>query len=122
MAYVSEIKDNAIVLDYPESGEFINVNKLADQLVDFLEYLTKPDIIVLKHDKKALKEKLETKFPKFVQNNFGIYDKIVGCEDISLLFDMLEGILQVQSGSRSKEDIEKLIGNKLNKKFVHTKS
>lgn len=122
MAYIKEIKDDKVVLDFQETGEFINVDKLVTDILELLEFMSMPEILILKNNKNLLKEKIENRFPKFVQNNFGIYDKIVSCEDISLLFEMIEGIIAIQSGKKTRDEIEQHIGNKLNKKYVHTKN
>jgi len=96
-----------------------DINILADQVINILEYATTDEMKYLREsDNDNYKIHMEKQFPKFSDKFYAMFQKIISGEDIGPLFFMLDKLQRVKAGKLSIEDAEKDVGMSLYNSFV----
>lgn len=98
-----------------------DVDEMLSAIESVLEYMCTDEMIQLKSDNMVdFSLHMEEKFPVLAEKHFSMFQLILGGEDLTYLFNMLEKIDRVNKGQSTMDDIEKELGSQLQEDFVKT--
>ncbi len=102
-----------------ETPNMCNVPTMLDNIADVLEYMCEDEVQELKKkDNAEYTAHMEAKFPKFSDEYFSVFQKIITGDDLTPMFGMLSMIERIQNDEVSFDDGEKMVGEQLANQYV----
>ena len=99
--------------------DVIKIKEIVTMIKNFMEIPELRDLKV--SDYELYKEKMSNYFPVFSSNYVSLFNLIIGGSEISILDNMLDQILDIESGYLSKDKAEQSLGDLLADKFLYKK-
>ena len=97
----------------------VDPDVVADNVLALLRYMQDDKLMKLKRQNYALYEKhLEQAFPKFSEDFYFIFKKVISGEDITPLYGMLQQIKLIKENKKSFEKAEDTVVKGLCDKYV----
>lgn len=112
-------QDNVLKLEENKEINIPDIDKLSTGIIRILEYMTRDDMRELRKVNMVEYEKrLESTFPTFVDNFYGIFKMLVSGQSIANLIAMLRSLNKVKKNDIKFEEARDQISNIVNKQFV----
>jgi hypothetical protein len=97
-----------------------DIPTLINTILEIMEFVTSDTMLKLKkEDNKEFILEAFKKFPTFSDRYYGLFQKILAGDDISMAVHMLANLQKVKDGKVTMDKAEEMIGNKLEKTFIH---
>ena len=103
-----------------------DLTKLTKEIIDFLDYVNKPDMLKMQDDEpRAFELHLESKFENFVENYYSTFKMLLDKKDRSKnvlkLMQMINTIKKVKDGQKSYDNAFNQIKENLAEEFIYSK-
>lgn len=127
---VSKIEDNKnnIILDNPEDEpvNMANVDELTVHMINFLEFISQPEMEKLENDNNELfVETVTNKFKDFSDNYVAVFNKLLDKknrnESVERLVEMFSIIKNIKNGKSTFEKEDARFKEKLNEQYIYKK-
>ncbi|MBA42911.1 MAG: hypothetical protein CMF62_02740 [Magnetococcales bacterium] len=97
-----------------------DVDTLVEKIATIMEFITTDSMLTLKKENEDdYKIKAMKQFPEFSDRYYSIFQKVINGDDITPLCRMLEMLQKVKKGNISIDNAEEIVGNELEKEFLH---
>jgi len=117
----------SVMMNMNRDGGVPDILKLTGQIIEFIEYIEKPDIkLMAKENTMMYKQHLENKFEEFTLDYYSIYRMLVDNENeraqnIDKLFKMIDRLKDVESGRSSAEREFMKVREELAQEYLYPK-
>jgi hypothetical protein len=108
------------VYDMSENSQNLaNVDYILSSIIPILEYIKTPALKqMFATDYVEYKLHLEAKYPKFSNEYYSVFQKVISGDDLSPLLDMLAMVNKINNKEYTLEEAEGIVGKTLVKKFI----
>lgn len=117
----------SIMMNTKREGGMPDILKLTGQIIEFIEYIEKPDIkLMAKENNMMYKQHLENKFEEFTLDYYSIYRMLVDNENersqnIDRLFKMIDRLKDVETGKSNVDREFMKVREELAEQYLYPK-